>query len=868
MLSIRRALVLLLLLGAGVAWADDYLLATSFFRQGKFQKALEAIDRLEKTEGVAAISPSLLFVKAQCLASLEKPKESMDALEELLRRFPNSSFTPNARAKLAQVLEDQKSYKPLIEKLTAWIQDDPAAPTWPRMLAHAYVKDGRPEEAIRWLTASKDSRNVEVLFDVLNDTSKLDAYLNDAERTSDGSYEAERRIGLLAALRKDWARARPHLEKARALVPGDTELLARSIGLAQDAKDLESAIRYARELAAAEPNNLAHVKRLGELQLAAGQHDAALGTWNQLRTRNQRDRSAHLLYANTLADHGLLDEAVTGVEGARKVFGDPALFAEELGHLHERQGDFYQATREYVQLFDAPGDKAPQLVLGMVRRHQPKPGAAAPTAGPTPTQTQSMSPPTGPPTRTSPAPGAARPTWPALDAALRAVAEATRTRPNSIEVFYLLDDLYQMAPDVEKIKALCADLVRGNTARSDAVIKAGRDFAAERRFLEARTVLGELLPHLQAPDTWEITLELAKLERQAGQVDAALNLLGQLRSTSAPESIVISARTLSAEIQLIDRKDATAARTILADLSRQYPEAAQRPHWTFLLGRCELADLAIGDASRLFAEAETSADGALMPEVQYRQAQVDLMTDRPEEARDKLQTIVVKYPASPLSQLALRDVFFLSTRKEPPSAAPTAGPTSTASPAASPPPVASPAPVASAAPVASPAPVAAPSPAPSVAASPATSAPTALPAHPTLLAEYFIQRHLLEAGRLDELDRRARPIDPAKLPPFLKADFLMLSAQALRARGQPDRAVEALEKLAKNVPEGPLLEDAILLRAEVLERDLRDRKRADDVYEEYLMLFPTSVRAEEIRRTLEGEASGTISGQNSEPAAQ
>lgn len=146
--------------------------------------------------------------------------------------------------------------------------------------------------------------------------------------------------------------------------------------------------------------------------------------------------------------------------------------------------------------------------------------------------------------------------------------------------------------------------------------------------------------------------------------------------------------------------------------------------------------------------------------------------------------------------------------------------------------------------------------------------PTRLPEKPSLQAEYFIQRHLLESGKLDALEARARPIDPAKLPPGMKSDFLLLGAGMLRARGQPAKAVEALEKLGKGEAEGPNLEEAILLRAEILENDLKQHDKAAEVYEEYLMLFPASVRAEEIRRQLEGDASGTVSGQNSEPSAQ
>ncbi|MBI4860118.1 MAG: tetratricopeptide repeat protein [Candidatus Riflebacteria bacterium] len=753
------AVALTLPVGQAVA-ADEYYLANSYFRQGKHQKVLEIIDRLEKSDGAPAVSPALLWIKSQSLASLERPKEAVECLENLLTRFPAATVAGSARLKLAQILDEQKNYRALIEKLRGWTGFDGAEGQFTKLLARTLVLDGKTDQAIELLKGS--TRHLDMLFEVLSESKRLDGFLAQEEKAFDGSPEASLRLGMLYGSKRDWPRARSYLEKCLRARPADVVLLNRMTALARESRDLASAVRYTRGLVTAEPENSGHLKRLGDLQLQLGQKVEALATWNQIRARASDDRQAHQLYVSILADHDLVPEAISAVEGARKLFSAPTLFAEEMGQLWAKKGDPESAAREYLTVVSRGGDKGRDLLLALAGVDRTRLTAALPGTRPSV----------------------------AYEACVKAVLAAISVRPTVLELYYLLDDLYQLHPDQAKILDLARLLARNLATDTEQVLRAAKDFSAEGRVLEARFIYREVIPRLPVPESGDVALELARLERQAGESKSALELLKKLRAPAIPDPVDVAARTLAAEITLEDLKDHATAKKLLDEAASRYPTAREQARWSYLLARCALARLDFKEATGILTRLEAEADNPLGPEVLYQLALLELVGNRLEAGRERLQLLVLKRPSSHVANDALRELFFLATHKE--------------------------------------------------------------DEKPFLTAEYYCQRLAVEMGRFDEYDRRVASIDPSKMPPAFKPDFMFLSARALRVRGQPQKAIEVLTQLLKSTPEGPVHEESLLLSADICEKDLKDTSRAKTVLQDFIMLYPRSIRAEDLRRQIEG----------------
>jgi hypothetical protein len=394
-------------------------------------------------------------------------------------------------------------------------------------------------------------------------------------------------------------------------------------------------------------------------------------------------------------------------------------------------------------------------------------------------------------------------------ACIDAVTAALAARPHDITLYVLLDDLYQLdplAPAEERIRELAARLVESFASQPEIAVRAARDFAAQRRLLEARTILAGIRPRLAGPDRWDVTLELAALEQRARQNARALALASELDAADVAPAVTAAARELAARITLEDLSQPVEARRIVEGLVARFPESQRLPHWRHLLARCAMGQLALSDAARLLAALEPLADAQLLPAILLDQARLALIAGQIDAAREKLDLLVSRFPAHPHATDALADLLFLGTHRE--------------------------------------------------------------EGKPVLVPEYFRQRHAVAAGRLDEYDSRVAAVDPSRLPPAFRSDFRLLSARALRARGRPDRALAAIDSLRGGGADSPVLEEALLLAAAIHEDDLKDQAAADRVREDFLMLFPSSVRAEDVRRRLERSGPPALSTTGGEPPAQ
>ena len=79
-------------------------------------------------------------------------------------------------------------------------------------------------------------------------------------------------------------------------------------------------------------------------------------------------------------------------------------------------------------------------------------------------------------------------------------------------------------------------------------------------------------------------------------------------------------------------------------------------------------------------------------------------------------------------------------------------------------------------------------------------------------------------------------------------DVYWLKADIYRRRGNYQDALEVLEKIIKDFSNDVLTDDALFLKAEIYETDLRDKEQAMALYQNFLRDFPSSVYAAEARK--------------------
>ena len=154
---------------------------------------------------------------------------------------------------------------------------------------------------------------------------------------------------------------------------------------------------------------------------------------------------------------------------------------------------------------------------------------------------------------------------------------------------------------------------------ADAAYQHARDQISARQFSQALATLRQLqrehrdFPHMHAVQARIAVLHESKdagdavsqiLEaldlRDAGDIDACLQLLDKLSASSASSTLADDALYLSAYVQIMDRYDFAAARTLLASLKQHYPDSAYRDSIDYLdaialeqQGQTEAASLAL-----------------------------------------------------------------------------------------------------------------------------------------------------------------------------------------------------------------------------------------------------------------------------------
>ena len=591
--------------------AADYYEARAYFRQGKFQRALTAL------QPISPAPPELLLMKADCLVALERFQEAAEACRELLEKFPTSAFASKAMERQIDSLGRLRDYPALVKVLEQAVVQDPA-PDSPflKELALAYVKAGQTARAIAALEASPTSRNLGLLASILKESKQLVPYLAESERAFDGSLQKARILGMMFLAAQNWQKAKDYLSKA---APIEETLLAL-VEAARGLKDSAAQAALYEKLSALEPGKGVYYEKLGELYQQRGDNPKALATWALLVTKLGPTPESFGWLGRVLLAHGFKRESLQAYLEARVRNDDPGLFRKEVAECHVALGEPAEAAREYLELAPASSDdvKAPLLTLA----------------------------------------GSSDVAFAAVSGQLQA---ALATSPRQPEYYFLADDVLRLkgyGPPAEK---LVDDMCLAFQTLPRELLGYAEEFSGRGRLEEALRVAGCLVATAGGPELWDALFVQATLLRRAGRPTEALASLERLRASSPAADHVTRCDSLKGELLLEDLRQPAQARQVFEALAAAYPASPELPVWQLQAARAALGMLEFAAAHRLLDTVLRSSRADVKRAATYQLGKLALLEGKTEEATEAFASVPLEDTASPVANDALEELYFLTT---------------------------------------------------------------------------------------------------------------------------------------------------------------------------------------------------------------
>lgn len=333
-------------------------LAEAQHRQGRHTDALATLAPLVKDSRRQKPGPETLRIAAECYADLGRFAEAEPLYRDLLTLNPDYARSPEARLGLAWTLlnlggEKAKEGETILDVI-ARNPDSPELAQNARLVhARWQVRAGRPTEAAQTLTdllVSQPSAPARLeahfwLGEILLAAGDYPKALGHFEQITSEVGPVRADLLMFASLRRgecalatgDAAKALESLEK---VLVGGTEEAARltaarkMIEAAAKAGSLRDTLSRLRRTADEETD--AHVAgpcllAIAEAELASGQHEAAITTWNAIAKRfpNTSWASAALSRAGeTIAARGDPDRGLALLRAAAEQSPEPSLAAE------------------------------------------------------------------------------------------------------------------------------------------------------------------------------------------------------------------------------------------------------------------------------------------------------------------------------------------------------------------------------------------------------------------------------------------------------------------------------------------------------------------------------------------------------------
>ena len=232
---------------------------------------------------------------------------------------------------------------------------------------------GAAEQSFEWLTARRDDFGTESRFLIplvrtaLNSEEPA-AATADAMRlvrlatTADELSEA---VGLAAQLIEAAQEAAECIETLAAIdPPGLGERALHAILLERRGEAPRAVERLLTLTDTEEGRRAAFLKELAELQLRAGDREAALASAEQWKQRAPGDRSAWMFHAEVLRQAGRHDEALREIRRAVARFDGDTDLAARMAQWHAERGEHGEAEAIFWRLYDEAQTPADQLCWG------------------------------------------------------------------------------------------------------------------------------------------------------------------------------------------------------------------------------------------------------------------------------------------------------------------------------------------------------------------------------------------------------------------------------------------------------------------------------------------------------------------------
>jgi len=616
-------LVLFLAAGAMILAAPaNVFLVESFFRQSRYDKALEAL------EAISPLSPRLMLVKAQCLHGLDRPTEALAVLERLCTDFGRAAEAPRARNLAVQILEESRDWEGEIRLLRQFMRDDGASAqtaAWRRLLAYTLLRVGRPDEALAELATAATPADLRTLVDILKESGRWQSYV-ETESQAVGSPARQRRLADLLFYNGDNAAARTHYEALVAAGHEDDELLERLLATLEAQGARKEALDVLQRLLRRHPADVGYHQKLGDVHFALGHLDEAMTSWHKIVDLNARDPQAYTSLAAVLTDHRLLPQALQVLREGQGVLGNGTLFVGEVVGILADLDRYQEAAACLVPLAVTDADRASELMVGLAGRNAV-----------------------------------------AARQCLGVLRTAMTTFPSVAEYYLLFDAVAAvMADGADAERELVQTLTKNFADQLDAVRTIASALRSRGRYGVALQLLVFVDGRSSGSQRVFNLMDLAEVEYALGRWQAALAHLGEVAaSAGTPARLVDRALTMKGRILHDEVHDLPAARAHWAALAEATTASDRRALYRLQAARAAVDCFDFTAAAAELSALASTASSGLKAEVVYQLARVAALTGRFAEAVDLATRSLDEDPEGGSAQAALGLLSFLTVHLPP-----------------------------------------------------------------------------------------------------------------------------------------------------------------------------------------------------------
>ncbi len=115
-------------------------------------------------------------------------------------------------------------------------------------------------------------------------------------------------------------------------------------------KNYEGAVRIINTQLKSRPRDIGLLSQLGKMYARGGNSEEAIASWEKAIEIDKKNLSVYTIVANAMIESRMIEQAIKIYQRGRSAYGDPFIFAADLGYLHSIFMNFTEATKEYLLL--------------------------------------------------------------------------------------------------------------------------------------------------------------------------------------------------------------------------------------------------------------------------------------------------------------------------------------------------------------------------------------------------------------------------------------------------------------------------------------------------------------------------------------